>query len=334
MNGATRRGIIAGIVAATTVALFFLVVDLISGQMLRTPAFLAGILTGQETARGDVRMGTIALFTVVHYAVFIGVGILVAHALARAALRPMLLLGVVLGVIFFDFVFYGSLLLRGVDILEAIGWPLFLTGNLLGGIALMGYLEYTGPEPAESWADVLSHHRTIREGLIAAALGGTVVVLFFLLVDVIFREAFFTPAALGAVVFDGASSLADVRIDVANVLGYTALHFAAFFFVGLVAAAIATEAERHAVVLLGAVLLFVTFETLFLGLTALAAAWLFDVLNPWVILGANLLAAFVMGWYLWHAHPRLADQLLHHDVEQEEFDEMDDDVRVTERPMV
>lgn len=323
MSGATRRGIVAGIVAATTVALFFLIVDAVSGQMLRTPAFLASLVTGAGGA-DDVRLSTVALYTVLHFAVFIGVGVLVSRALASLGLRPMLLLGAVLGVIFFDVVFYGSLLFRGVDVLEAIGWPAFLAGNLLGGLALMGYLDWTGPEETVGWREVLANHRTVREGLVAGVLGGFVVVLWFLLIDVIWREAFFTPAAIGSAVFDGARGIAEVRMDLANVLGYTALHFAAFLTVGLIAAAIVSEAERHAVVLLGAVLLFVTFETLFLGLTAIAATWLLDALNPWTILSSNLVAALAMGWYLWHAHPRLADRLLHHDVEEDEFRETDD----------
>lgn len=323
MNGATRRGIVAGIVAATTVAVFFLIVDAVSGQMLRTPAFLASLVTGAGGA-DDVRLATVALYTVLHFAVFIGVGVLVSRALTSLGLRPMLLLGAVLGVIFFDVVFYGSLLLRGVDVLEAIGWPAFLAGNLLGGLALMGYLDWTGPEETVGWREVLANHRTIREGLVAGVLGGFVVVMWFLLIDIIWREAFFTPAAIGSAVFDGARGIAEVRMDMANVLGYTALHFAAFLTVGLIAAAIVSEAERHAVVLLGAVLLFVTFETLFLGLTAIAATWLLDALNPWTILSSNLVAALAMGWYLWHAHPRLADRLLHHDVEEDEFREADD----------
>lgn len=323
VSGATRRGVVAGIVAATTVALFFLVVDAIGGQLLRTPAFMSGLLTGNDVAAGEVEIGTVALFTVVHYAVFIAVGVAVSRALASLGLRPMLLLGMVLGVIFFDIVFYGSLIVRGVDVLEVLGWPAFLAGNLLGGLALMGWLDYTGPEDTVGWRELLAHHRTIREGLVAGVLGGFVVVLWFLLIDVIAREPFFTPAALGAAIFDGARGVAEVQVDMANVLGYTALHFAAFFVVGLIAAGIAMEAERHAVVLLGAVLLFVTFETLFLGLTAIAANWLLDALNPWTILGANLLAAIAMGWYLWHAHPRLAHHLLR-DYEEEAFNEADE----------
>lgn len=323
MSGATRRGVVAGIVAATTVALFFLILDAISGQMFRTPAFMAGLLTGSGVATDEVRLGMVALFTLVHYAVFIAVGVAVSSLLTSLGLRPMLLLGVVLGVIFFDLVFYGSLVVRGVDVLDVLGWPAFLAGNLLGGLALMGYLDWTGPEETAGWRDVLAHHRTIREGLVAGVLGGFVVVMWFLLIDIIWREAFFTPAALGSAVFDGARGIAEVRIDPANVLGYTAVHFASFFAVGLIAAAIATEAERHGVILLGAVLLFVTFETLFLGLTAIAATWLLDALNPWTILSANLVAAVTMGWYLWHAHPRLASHLLR-DYEEEEFAEHDE----------
>jgi hypothetical protein len=88
--------------------------------------------------------------------------------------------------------------------------------------------------------------------------------------------------------------------------------------VGMIAAALATHAERNGVIILAAVLLFVTFETLFLGLAAIAASWLLAALNGWTILGANLVAAVAMGWYLWRAHPGLKGAL-NRDVEEQDF---------------
>ena len=147
-----------------------------------------------------------------------------------------------------------------------------------------------------------------REGIIAGLIGATVVALWFLVVDLTTRELFWTPAALGSALFQGARGVEQVEISAAMVIGYTLVHFAAFILIGLAAAALAAQAERHNAVLLGAVLLFVTLETLFLGLGAIAARWLLDALNGWVILGANLVAALAMGFYLWRAHPGLRAQ--------------------------
>jgi len=147
-----------------------------------------------------------------------------------------------------------------------------------------------------------------REGIIAGLIGATVVALWFLFVDLTTRELFWTPSALGSALFQGARGVEEVEISAAMFLGYTVFHFAAFVAIGLVAAALAAQAERHNAVLLGAILLFVTLETLFLGLGAIAARWLLDALNGWVVLGANLVAALAMGVYLWRAHPGLRKQ--------------------------
>ena len=172
----------------------------------------------------------------------------------------------------------------------------------------MGWLDWKSDQTL-SWGGALGRHQLVREGLIAGLIGAVVVALWFAIVDMTTREAFFTPAALGSAVFQGARGVGEVEISALTVAGYTILHVASFMAVGFIAAYLATHAERNGVVILGAVLLFVTFETLFLGLSAIAASWLLAALNGWTILGANLVAAVAMGWYLWRAHPGLRAQL-------------------------
>lgn len=145
----------------------------------------------------------------------------------------------------------------------------------------------------------------ISEGIAAGMLGAAAVAVWFLLLDLVQRRIFFTPAALGSALFLNATSPEEVVISPAIVLGYTAVHVAAFAAVGLLLAALAAAAERHPPVLLGIALLFFTFEVFFLGLIALLANWLLDVLAWWPILVANAIAAVVMAVYVWRAHPVL-----------------------------
>jgi hypothetical protein len=126
-----------------------------------------------------------------------------------------------------------------------------------------------------------------------------------------------TPAALGSMVFHGATSPPAIQFDALTILGYTALHLAAFGIVGLIAAAIVAYAEdRRAYVLLGAVLLFVAFETFFIGIVTLMAHWLLELISWWSILVANGLAAAAMGGYLWRTHPKLARAVSDPDLER------------------
>jgi hypothetical protein len=68
------------------------------------------------------------------------------------------------------------------------------------------------------------------------------------------------------------------------------------------------------------VLLFVAFETFFIGVLTLLASWLLELIPWWSIAVANVLAAGAMVAYLWRTHPVLAaavsDPDLERDVEQ------------------
>lgn len=306
-RSAPLRGALAGALAATVVALYFLAVDAFRGETLRTPGFLASVLLGRdEVERGVVFL---AVYTVLHYAVFIGLGAVVGWVLDRARAPATFLLGLVIGFLLFDVVFYASIWLTGVDVAREIGWPTFLAGNLLAGVVLVLYLGRTGPRPARRWRDVLREHRALREGLAAGLLGAVAVAAWFFVLDLVLGRLLFTPAALGSALFHGVNDPALVQVTAATVLGYTAVHFAAFLATGLVFAALVGLADENPPVLLALVLLFVTFETLVIGLIAIVAGWLLDVVPWWTIALGNLIAAAVMGAYLWKRHPGLVGDL-------------------------
>jgi hypothetical protein len=310
------RGAIAGIAGALAIAVWFLLIDLIENQPLRTPLFVGNALLGRESTEASGAL--IAMYTALHFAVFIGVGVAVAWLMERSETPPHFLLGLVLGFLLFDLVFYMSVVLTGVNVVKELGWPEALAGNLIAGVALMSYLHVTGPGTVVSWRQVLQEHRVVREGLIAGAIGGIVVAIWFLAIDLTQGRMLFTPAALGSAIFIGARSAADVQITMPMVLGYTVIHVGAFMVAGFVASALISEAEKDPPMLLGLILLFVTFEVLFFGLIAIMASWLLDSIRWWTILVANLIAAGAMGFYLWRMHPALRAELSK-PLEEEEF---------------
>lgn len=307
------RGAAAGILGALTLAAWFFIWDTIQGNAFYTPAFVASSLAGIGEVRVSVPL--LALYTVLHFAIFAALGIFVAWLLERTNTAPHLLLGLVLGFLLFDIVFYAGVVLTGVDVVRTLGWPTVLVGNLLAGLALMGYLAARAGVSL-SLRTVLAEHQTIREGLIAGLIGALAVAAWFLVIDVVRGQLLFTPAALGSALFTGARGVNEVEITAATVIGYTILHFTAFIAAGCLASALATAAEREPPVLLGAALLFFVLETLFLGLLAIMASWLLDALNWWSVVAANVIAAVTMGLYLWHEHPLLREEL-NHDIEEE-----------------
>jgi len=302
-RGTVGRGAIAGLLAAAVLAVWFLAIDLIRDQAFHTPAFLARALLGREAAVPTPLL--IAGYTIVHFSVFAAAGIAVAWVLDRTGTRPHLLLGTIVGFLLFDVVFYAGVLVAGTNIVNELGWPEVLLGNVLAGLVLISYLHFTSDLADQDLREVLRHHPIVREGLISGLIGAASVALWFFIIDVLQDRPFFTPAALGSALFLGARGAEEVEVTGAIVTGYTILHVTAFLFVGIVAAALLRAADRHPPVLLGIVLLFVTFEVFFFGLIVIVASWLLDALAEWTILVANVVAAAAMGAYLIRQHPTL-----------------------------
>lgn len=325
------RGVLAGAAGATVLAIWFLLTDLRQGQPFRTPEFLAGVL-----GFGDVQMGLAgaALYTVVHYAAFALVGIGAAWLADRLEAVPGFALGLALGFLLFNVVFYGSVWITGIDVVQALGgWPNVLIGNLLAGTAVFAALTAMGVAEPMRWSRMLSEHYTVREGLITGLIGAVGVAVWFLIVDAVAGRLLFTPAALGSAVFLGARSAESVQITAATVLGYSVLHVAAFALTGLIAAEIVALAEEHSeVILLGGVLLFVTLEAFSIGLLTIVAEWLVQALSWWNIAGANLVAALGMGGYLYARHPGLLRDMQERDLEEDLARDVPAPGHVTEMP--
>lgn len=308
-----RDGLVAGLLAGLAVALFFLVLDVAQAEALRTPRFLAGVLFGGGEA--EAGLGTVALFTVLHLAVFSAIGgaAAVLFRLTELPLNP--LTGGVYGVFVCTVLFYGSLVTAGTEVLAAPSWPAVLTGNLIGGMVLGTYLHWKGPEPGVTGlARHLEEHAVLREGLVSGLLGAAVVALWFLLLDVLFRQPLFTPSALGSLLFHGAASPEDVRTASSVLWGYTAVHLAAFLLFGMVVSALVAQADRTPSFVFGVLLLAVVFELFFVVMVASLGTWVLETFAWWSVLGGNLLAALTMGGYLASRHPSLRDRVLRGDV--------------------
>jgi hypothetical protein len=313
-SGTVTRGAIAGFIGAAALAVWFLIVDSFRSTPFYTPTFVASAMLGLDHPQPNPAL--LAMYTALHFSVFILLGIAVTWVLEKTQITPFMLLGLVLGFLLFDLMFYAGVVVTGTNVVSELGWPAVLAGNLIAGTALMRYLYVTVPGERHRLRDVLREHRTIREGLVAGLLGGAAVMLWFLVIDLISGRLLFTPGALGSALFFGARGLHEVQTAVETVLGYTGVHVAAFMAVGLIASVMVEGARREPPLLLGMVLFFVTLETLFLGLLAVVAAWLLDAIRWWMIVGGNLIAAAVMGGYLLHEHPELREHLTH-DLEEE-----------------
>ena len=86
--------------------------------------------------------------------------------------------------------------------------------------------------------------RIMREGFLAGLIGAAAVAVWFLLIDVLAGQPFYTPAMLGSAVFWGLRDPALVEITFPAVIGYSLLHVVAFSLAGMVAAALAAMVDK------------------------------------------------------------------------------------------
>ncbi|HEX6559509.1 MAG TPA: hypothetical protein VF021_08600 [Longimicrobiales bacterium] len=300
------RGLVGGFIAAAVFAAWFLLLDLVRSEPLQTPVYLGrAILASTQLSTG----ASVAIFTVLHFAAFGIAGIIASLLLEAAEIQPGIGLGMVFGFLLFDIAFYSSVLVIGGNVVRELGWPKVLSGNVLAGIALFGYLRAAAHLPLWNAGAVLRSHTTLRYGLITGIVGASVVAAWFFIIDAVRGHLLYTPAALGSALLSGASSPGEVTVTASVVLAYTVVHFTAFILLGILVAHIAEQAEQNPPLLIGLVLFFVTLEVLSLGLLSAAAAWLFLTVPWWSLIVANLLAAGGMVGYLWHVHPTLHERV-------------------------
>jgi hypothetical protein len=167
----------------------------------------------------------------------------------------------------------------------------------------------TGVAPPVGVRTLMREHPIIRDGVAAGLIGAAVVAAWFLLFDLAFRQAFFTPAALGSAIFYGATGPAEVEISIATVLGYTVLHAFAFIIAGLVSAAFFIVAERYPPAILGFILVLTAAGAYLFGTIVLFGIWILEVLGAWVVAIGGLLGIAGIIAYLWREHPRVIPRI-------------------------
>ena len=139
------EGVISGVAGAVAVAAWFLYLDFSRGRLLYTPTVLGTIFFhGQQglVSAGSIRpsLPMTLLFTLVHGAVFVVIGIALSRLLDLFAHRPnailtIFLLFVILGLGFVAFAMTFSALPA-----EVLSWPDILLGNMFAAVAMVAPL--------------------------------------------------------------------------------------------------------------------------------------------------------------------------------------------------
>lgn len=119
------------------------------------------------------------------------------------------------------------------------------------------------------------------------------------------RSPLYSAAVLGEALFYGVADPDLVSVRPGAVLAYSAMHLAVFFAFGVVAAALATLADRGWQLWFVALFFFIFVSFHLLAAVQGLAAPMRSVLSGAMVWGAGLVASFLMAGYLIRVHPRL-----------------------------
>ena len=297
-----REGVVAGLIGAVVVAVWFLFFDLARGRPFLTPGLLGGaVFRGTSTPVGhEITVANVLGYTVIHGLAFIAFGVVAASLLALSEREPTLFVAFVILFAAFEVFVFGVVGALGRSILGALVWWAILIGNLLASVAMLWY--FFRAHRALPRTLIGTWGAVLREGVVAGLIGAAVVALWFLAIDTIQGEPLRTPKLLGM-------ALLRQSAPTAAVLSYTAFHGLAFVVVGMLGSLLIAGAERQPLFVFALVIFFTAFEVFFIGWVLIAAKWVLDELAGWTIFVGNLLSAAAMLGYFFKGHRTLARRL-------------------------
>jgi hypothetical protein len=299
-----REGVIAGLIGAAVVAVWFLAFDFARGKPFLTPGLLgAAVFFGINNPVGlDPAVGPVLGYTVLHGLAFLAFGVVAASLIAVSEHEPQVFVAFVILFAAFEVFFVAVVGAFSRSILGELVWWSVLVANLLASVAMLGYffrVHRALPRTlVGDWGGVLG------EGVIAGLIGAGVVAVWFLVVDTIQGQPLRTPILLG-------STLLGQGATTSAVLLYTVVHLIAFVVFGVIASVLVAAAERQPFFVFALVILFTAFEIGFFGATVLAASWVLNEVAGWLIFVGNVLAAASMLAYFFRRHRRLTQRLAH-----------------------
>jgi hypothetical protein len=297
-----REGLIAGVIGAATVALWFLIYDVWRGRPLFTPALLGTVIFSgvSAPARIEIAPGPVIGYSIVHVLAFIGFGIVAACMMVASEREPAIFIAFVTLFAAFEVFFFVVLRTLSQDILGALGWWAILTGNLLASIGMLWFLVRGHPELPSALVGSSGH--TLREGVVAGVVGAAVVAVWFLILDGLHGDPLRTPRYLG-------TAMLQQTDPVGAILSYTIVHGVVFILFGIAGAFLLSGAEQRPVFLFPFVVLYLAFEFFFFAVMLVLARWVLDELAGWAVVVANLLAGAAMLAYYFRRHRALVHRV-------------------------
>ena len=153
-NRVFREGVVAGLVGAWTVALWFFIVDMGRGQPFFTPGALGSalFLGSTDPSAVSISVVTVAGYSIFHIGAFFALGFVAAAIAGYAEDTPPLIIAAVMLFMAFMAFFMGLMALSAEFLLSALAWWAIVVGNVLATLAMGSYLWVKHPKLREALA--------------------------------------------------------------------------------------------------------------------------------------------------------------------------------------
>ncbi|MEN8145004.1 MAG: hypothetical protein ABFS14_08655 [Gemmatimonadota bacterium] len=128
-----RDGLVAGLIGAGSVALWFLVIDLLAGRAFFTPAVLGSAVFWalRDPAEVIVSLQPVLAYTAVHVLAFAIVGAAASFMIAEVERDPGVVWLLIELFVVFEIGFYGAVALAFTPLLAELAWINVAVGNLI-----------------------------------------------------------------------------------------------------------------------------------------------------------------------------------------------------------
>ena len=139
-NNVAREGISAGLIGASAIAVWFAILDAISGHLLATPIMLGRSIASLFLANTEPSTAAAFLgYTVIHFAVFTAIGYVFSWVVNQAERTPSMMIGFLGLVVVFEVGWVGwtSVLSQGFG---QLSWLQVFIANLIGAAAMGLYM--------------------------------------------------------------------------------------------------------------------------------------------------------------------------------------------------
>jgi hypothetical protein len=155
-----REGVVAGALAATAVAIWFLVLDTVAGRPFATPAMLGASLSSLfavPAASTTATAASVLGYTAFHYAAFAVAGLIGATVMNNAEEEPSVLIGFFILFVAFEIGWYGlSAILARSEYFGQLAWYQVFVANLIAAGTIGTYLFRRHPGLASRFAHSLA----------------------------------------------------------------------------------------------------------------------------------------------------------------------------------